>query len=404
MERIAVFIERSGIDHSASIINLIDFLAEHFLIDLFLRDVTLTRSRVLAKETVRIVEVKNRLTVLAIWNISKRLLKKLVQSDSQRSPAPGSPIRKRWSSRNVKAGFPAKQYRCMIAFDPHGFLLCKEIYPQAVPIYYSLELYLKKDPPSPFSSLAAMRQFKKTLARERKLVKDIKGLIIQSREREKLFRADHLLNDAVPSLILPVTYRGPAVAEKSGYLHERLQISPEVKLALHLGGMNYWFPCIEMAQAFSGLDGWVLVFQGNHNRDYLNLFRQKMAMDKINNAMVLDQYYDEIDDLDKVLMSCAIGIAWYDALSANFLTAGMSSGKISAYLKFGLPVIANSSPSTEEAVEKSGSGICIADMNEMATAIKKICHEYACFSANARREYEKRYRFENYHQPLLKFL
>jgi len=404
MERIAVFIERSGIDHNASVINLIDFLADHFTIDLFLRDVALTRSRVLAKETVRIVEVKKRLTALAIWNQSKGLLKKLGKSYFQRTPVPGLPIRKRWSGRDVKAGFLATQYKCMIAFDPHGFLFCKEIYPQAKPIYYSLELYLKKDPPAPFYLRAAMRRFKKTLARERKLVKDINGLIIQSREREILFRADHLLNEAVPSLILPVTCRGPAVAEKSGHLHERLKLAPEVKIALHLGGMNYWFPCIEMARAISGLDRWVLVFQGNHNREYLNLFRQAMSEEQIKNAIVLDHYYDEMDDLDRVLMSCAIGIAWYNGLSANFLTAGMSSGKISAYLKFGLPVIANRNPSTEEAVEKSGSGICIADMNEMATAITKICREYACFSANARREYETRYRFENYHQPLLKFL
>jgi hypothetical protein len=67
-------------------------------------------------------------------------------------------------------------------------------------------------------------------------------------------------------------------------------------------------------------------------------------------------------------------------------------------------VVANRYPSTEEALAKPGCGICVDGMSEIAVALGEIFRNYAFFSANARREYDRIYRFENYHQSIREFL
>jgi len=124
----------------------------------------------------------------------------------------------------------------------------------------------------------------------------------------------------------------------------------------------------------------------------------------MDNIIVLKKFFTEIDSLNSILMSCDVGIAWYNNISLNFSTAGQSSGKIATYLKFGLPVVANRYPSTEEALAKPGCGICVDGMSEIAAALGEISGNYTFLSANARLEYERLYRFENYHQSIREFL
>jgi len=147
-----------------------------------------------------------------------------------------------------------------------------------------------------------------------------------------------------------------------------------------------------------------LLFQGFSQPNYLADFKKMLAEHRVENVIVSDTMYDRLDDIFGVVQSCDLGIAWYNNISANFRTAGKSSGKIPAYLKCGLPVVANRYPSTIDAIEKTGCGLCIETLDELEDALANILENYEQYAFCARTEYERTYRFENYSRQLVDFI
>jgi glycosyltransferase involved in cell wall biosynthesis len=394
MKAIAVHIESYNIDYSPSILNLLDFLSDRCRIDLFFRNVQMKNSPVLRKMNIRLHEIRRPFH----W-------RRMIRSARRRLAAG---IKGRWRnaflpSRSVRAisrRFADRDYHCHIVFDPSGMALCKELFPLAKPFFYSLELALLSEA----ASGPEAQSIRAYLEKARGWNRDIRGLIVQSPERERLLRSDTQLPESIPALHLPVTGRGPAVAERRDLLQKKYAVPPGARIAIHLGGANPYYSSLELAEVFMKIRGWYLFFQGNHLRGYGEKIRALAKRMGAQNIIVLNTFYTEIGSLDRILMSCDAGIAWYNDLNANFRSAGQSSGKITAYLKFGLPVIANRYPSTEEALVKTGCGICVSAMDEIPSALEKIAENYEAFSANARREYERQYRFENYRQSISRFL
>jgi glycosyltransferase involved in cell wall biosynthesis len=404
MEKIAVCIENYSIDYSPSLINLLDCLSDRFQVHLYLRNVFYRKSHVLDKDTVITRSVRNKITFSFLLKSAKRLLKEMIKA---LLPGKSSELFKR--PPGVSPGKIRKQaeklnYYRYICIDPQGFLLCKELFPLSHPVYYSLELYLKDDYLGTYYSKKVMRELNRMMDKERSMIDDIRGLLIQSEEKEELFKKDYRLPPDLPTFILPVTYTGGAVKKKSDYLRELYKIDKDQYIALHLGGMNDWFSCIEIAGVFLEMPRWVLFFQGNHHKGYLADFNRAIDRKKAKNIIVSETFYDQINSLDRVLMSCNLGIAWYNDISKNFTTAGRSSGKIAAYMKFGLPTIAKRYASTTEAVEDTGCGVCVDNFSEIKKAVRKIEKDFNGFSERSFREYEKTYRFEKYRDPLADFL
>jgi glycosyltransferase involved in cell wall biosynthesis len=406
LKKIAVCIDSYNIDYSPSIINLLDCLSDRFEIDLFLRNVFLSKSHVLARESIHIYRVRKDFSISYFWKSGKQKLKEIIKMLLlKKNAGPG----KRAGNGGVSVKKTRKQverfdYYRHICMDPHGFLLCKELFPGSRPIYYSLELYLKDDYLDTYYPPRLMRELNRLMDRERTMSDDIGALIIQSKEKEELFKKDYGLPEDLPVFILPVTYTGAAVNGKSNYLREMYGIAEDRRIAIHLGGMNDWFSCIEIAEVFSRMPGWVLFFQGNHSNDYLKRFDRVICGEKAKNIIVSRTFYDQLDSLDRVMMSADLGIAWYNNISKNFTHTGRSSGKIAAYMRFGLPTIAKNYPSMVDAIEDTGCGLCVDEYDEIEEAVKKIEGNFKFFSENAFREYEKTYWFEKYRERLLEFI
>jgi glycosyltransferase involved in cell wall biosynthesis len=403
MERIAVVIEQSGISHNASIVNFLEFLSSRFKIDIFLRQVWPQTAAVLRRATVQAVEIRQR-PLRLLWAWTKELAKKLLTLNWaglwywRPHGMEGMP------SRQAAAQFPQDRYRCLVAFDPHGLLLCREIFPSARPFYYSLELYLPQDRANPFHDRTTRRRLRRVVLRQRKPLANIRGLIIQSGEREALFRAGFRLDPRIPALHLPVTSRGRSCGDKSDFLRKKYGLAAGTRIALHLGGIYGCYSCIELARAFAAIPGWMLVFQGLANRYYLERMRDVLAREAIRNTIISSDFYDQLEDLEPLLMSADLGIAWYNDISPNFTAIGRSSGKISSYLKFGLPVIVNRYPSTEEVIARNGCGVCVDDFSQIGPAIGRIDQEYERFAGSCRATYDGLFNFENYQQALLRFI
>jgi len=364
IKRIAVFIAYYSIGNSPSILNLLDLLSDRYKVDLFLQSVDLLKADVLQKCNTNII-------------------------------FPGHFPSFSYLKTRAKSVFTS--YHRYICIDPHGFVLCKKLFPDSRPIYYSLELHMKNDHYGLFYPQNVMES-------ERRQINNISGLMIQSREKELLFRQDYSLSPDIPTLVLPITYKGQSVREKSPRIRDRYGIPDIKKIALHLGGIAPWFSCIEIAIAFSRLENWVLLFHGYSEQKYLDELKKTLIRLDTKNVIISDTVFDSLDDVNPIIQSCDVGIAWYKDISIGFRTAGKSSGKIPAYLKFGLPVIATKYPSTIEALEKTGCGVCIDTIDEIATALKAIEKDYATYSENACAEYDRTYRFEIYRGIIIEFI
>lgn len=382
MRKIAVFIKSYSIGKSSPVICMLDLLSDNYEIDLFLQNVEHSNVKMLKKSNINIITINgedgNR-----ILNKIRQLFAFFVGENNNKN-----------KYRNYVAD---DNYVNHICFDPHAFLLCKKLFPQARPIYYSLELYLKNDH---FN----LNYPENVMNEERSEINNIKGLIIQSSEREAIFRKEYNLSSQIPTFLLPVTYLQPSVKEKSTMIRKKYNIDRNKMIALHLGGIQEYFSCIELAVAFSKLDNWMLIFHGYHFGDYIEKLRKTIAINNIKNVFISDELYEQIEEMDPLLMSCDIGIAWYNDVSINFTTGGKSSGKISAYLRFGLPIIAKKYNSTVEAIENTGCGVCVDDFNEIKDAVSKIEKNYDFYSDNCRKEYDKVYWFENYRKGLINFI
>jgi len=374
MKRCAVFIKGYSIGKSSPVLCLLDLLSDRYQVDLFVKDGECLNATVLKKSSIKLVSLDG---VRGLWRNLSRWCRSYIFSGG--------------------AGIQENDYLHCICFDPHGFLLCKDLFPAERPVYYSLELYLRRNHFNlPYPS--------EVMEREHQEINGIRGLIIQSEERDLIFRKEYSLRDDIPSFHLPVTYLHPSVQGKSNFLRERFGIASGTKIALHLGGIRPYFSCIELAQAFSTVQGYALVFHGHPGGGYIEKLKGVIAEQHLDNVYISDEPFDLIEEMDHIVKSCDLGLAWYNDVSPNFTTAGNSSGKISAYLRFGLPVIAKRYPSTVKAIEENGCGLCVDDFDEIPGAVAKIDAVIESYADNCRKEYDKVYWFENYREGLIGFL
>lgn len=359
-KRAAVFLCYYSIGKSSPVICLLEMLCDYYCVDLHLCNVNHLNAHVMK----RINHVTQYSPDVDIINIQENI---------------------------------SLSYDYHIACDANGFALCKRLFPASRPIYYSLELYFRNNA----YNLHYPRQI---MELERREIRTIKGLIIQSEERESLFRDEYHLSSEIPVFLLPITYMQPSSRDRSDYLRIKFGIPHNRKIALHLGGIQEQHCLLEVAAAFRDVKDWALVMHGNAYGDYKKNLEMFIRQNNISNVFISDDYLEQIEDLDIVLKSADVGIAWYKNVSPNFTTAGKSSGKISAYLRFGLPIVINKYKSTVEAIEDRGCGVCVDDFEKIPVALRNVDASYRYYSNHAINEYDAVYWFENYRLELRRFI
>jgi len=360
-KKTAVFLSNYSIGKSSPVICLLEILADFYRVDVYAYRVNHLQATVMSK-------INN----LVVYDHTKHDIFDL----------------------EVRNG---DQYDHYIACDANGFALCKTLFPDSRPTYYSLELYFR-------DNYFNLHYPERVMELEHREIHQIKGLLIQSEEREELFRKEYQLADSIPAFHLPITYMQPSCREKSNHLRQMLQIPAQQKIALHLGGIQDHHCLLELTAVFHHAKNWALVLHGNAYGDYKPKLESFIRQYGITNVYISEEYLENIDDLDTILNSADIGIAWYKDVSPNFTTAGKSSGKISAYLRFGLPVIANKYRSTIEAIENRGCGVCVDAFEEIPNALSNVLSSYGYYSKNAYDEYDSNYCAEMYREKLCAFI
>lgn len=278
-------------------------------------------------------------------------------------------------------------YQCFIGAEVYGLaaatLLGKL---RGVPTaYWSLELYPWRESRRPW--LRAKKWLEYLCHRAAPLT------IIQDEARADFLAADNGVARS-SMVVVPSAARGGRSAGRGDHLRARLGIPAAKKILLHAGTLADWSCAAALAEAAqTWRDDWVLVLHGFGSREYVEEVRGKC---RAPGRVYLSLEPVPYGELDELIGSADIGLALYEDLGLNHTLLAGASGKLSHYLKCGLPVVASGYQSLRGVVEANRCGVCVASPAEVAAAAREIFDDYDAYRANAFRCYEERLNFDDF--------
>ncbi|NJD54808.1 MAG: glycosyltransferase family 4 protein [Nitrospirae bacterium] len=294
--------------------------------------------------------------------------------------------------RKAEDSIGRNRYKCFIGAEPGGLAAAATIgQKMSVPVvYYNLELHLVAE------SRTIMEKVVKSC--EKKFNKNAAFTITLDEERAESLARDNEISIS-DILTVPVCADGPRFEEKTDWLRKKFNLSAQDRILLYAGFITEWAMCEELAKtAMTWPDNRVLVLHshGYHNPRFIEKLR-KYEGKKVKISREPVAY----DDLPSLLASADIGIALYRDIGKNFTLVSSASGKLSHYLKSGLPVITNDYPGMTKVIEKYGCGRCVDRVEKISEAMEMIFNNYDLMRGNAYTCYEENYLFSKQFTPVI---
>lgn len=284
-------------------------------------------------------------------------------------------------------------YVCLIGAEIHGLIAATAIgWLRRLPtVYWSLELWPWAE--SPFL-VGRSRKFLEYLCHRRAAF-----TVIQDEERARFMGADGPLPLAPDFVIVPATARGAPAVGRNDALREQLGIPRASRVLLYAGSLQPWARVAEIVEAAQSWPrDWVLLLHGFGTAEYVESLRARCRVpERVRFSFEVRPYY-ELDDL---VRAADIGLALYQELGPNWSLIGAASGKLSHYLKCGVPAITSDAASLRRLVESHGCGACVASADAIGAAAERIFEDFATYRARALRCYEERLEFGRFFREVL---
>jgi len=285
-------------------------------------------------------------------------------------------------------------YVCLIGAEIHGLIAASAVavLRRLPTVYWSLELW-------PWD------ESRRVAGRARKLVEHLcqrraAFTVIQDEERAGFMAADGPFPLAPDFVFVPATARGAPAAGRNDALRDRLGIPRDSKVLLYAGSWQPWAWLDELVDAAqSWPSSWVLLLHGFGPSDYVASLR---ALCRVPGRVRFSFEVLPYHELDDLVHAGDIGLALYRGAGPNWSLMGAASGKLSHYLKCGLPAITSDTPSLRRLVEGSGSGACVASPGAIADAAARIFADLPAYRARALRCYEDSLEFGRFFKELLR--
>lgn len=198
--------------------------------------------------------------------------------------------------------------------------------------------------------------------------------------------------DARRVVIVPNAPRGPAAWRPSDFLHRRFGLETGTPILLSPGSLSEFFASRLVVEASQHLaPPWRCVVHSAQPRSRDEPYvRELLALNK-NGRTVFSLDPIPYEQIDSLLGSASIGLALYSAeVGENTASVGLASGKLSHFLKLGVPVIVSPLPGLADFVRQHGVGEVLesaAQLPELVARIERDREGYrrralACFDAH----------------------
>jgi len=170
---------------------------------------------------------------------------------------------------------------------------------------------------------------------------------------------------------IPVSEANTSSFKHSTYLHEKLNISLNKKIALYIGSIAKWTKSEELIDSTKlWPEEWVLVIHPRYGIDFnLSLLIEKI--DKNPRVYLSLETKTYTYELEEIVCSADLGIVLYDFdfntqyIGENLLYIGLSSGKFSIFMKYNIPIIVNNNTNIADIVYQYNLGYVIYNLEDI---------------------------------------
>lgn len=261
-------------------------------------------------------------------------------------------------------------------------------------INYQMELYVGDKLRGPFARLYKWL--------ERRAARKAQASIEHSEERADVLAQDlGIRRDRI--LIVPNAPGGSAGPSRSRFLHEKLGLGESTKILLSPGTLSEQFLTSTVVRAARRLPaGWSCVLHSAGWRDERDPYIRELHELAQGSPVTFSLNPVPYSRINDVLGSAYIGIALYtqDA-GPNWSTTGLSSGKLSHFLKVGVPVIVSPLPGLVEFVRKHGVGEILEEPDQLPDLVNKIDSDWDTYHERALRCFDECLSYDRNFRPVL---
>lgn len=240
---------------------------------------------------------------------------------------------------------------------------------------------------------------------ERAASKNVSLWLVQDTIRSRCLHVEnHLPKER--SFLLPLASEGEGV-QSSIRLRDKLGVPADKKVAIAIGTIAQWSMTKTILDSLCKWpDEWVLIIHDRYGKTTEILSNERNNFkDLINKKLFISDFAAEmVDDMGCILAGVSVGLAFYAPdykgpyTGNNLHYLGLASGKISTYLRYGIPVIVNQIGLYAEQAKKYEFGLVVEHPDELPGLLGKI--DLDKLRINARRYFSEKLDFKVYRKLL----
>ncbi len=205
-------------------------------------------------------------------------------------------------------------------------------------------------------------------------------------------------------VVVPNAPVGPARALDSRFLHERLKLDAGTPLLVCPGTLSDAFQSRQVVAAAQGLpEPWRCVLHSAQPRDPSEPYVRELLALNTQQRVVFSLEPIPYAQIDALMASARAGIVLYASdLGQNTATVGLASGKLSHFLKIGVPVIVSPLPGLADFVREHRVGEVLEDAAQLPELLARIDADAAGYRARALATFDAHLAYERHFQAVLR--
>ncbi len=282
-------------------------------------------------------------------------------------------------------------YDLVIGVDRQGLIEAAFLYKLSkMPfVFFSFEIMFESETSTKFKSS------------EKEAAKSVKHWFVQDEIRATHLQRENGLNPTIKTII-PLAPSGSS-NKNSHRLRDQLGIPLEKKVAIVMGSISAWSMTLEILSSVeSWPDDWALIVHDRYGRTEIELEKLGCNINGItagkvylsNHACIL------VDDMSTILAGVSAGLAFYQPdytsryTGKNLEFLGLASGKISVFLRHGIPFIMNEIGTYSSLAKQYNFGIVVDEPIDISSALPNFSNP--SWGENAKKFYTSNLDFINY--------
>lgn len=285
-----------------------------------------------------------------------------------------------------------KKYDLIIGVDRQGLIEASVLnkITKTPYVYISFEISFEDETSARYKSL------------EKEASKNVAAWLVQDEVRAGQLQRENLLNP-VNKILLPLASAGVGVA-KVDRLRDSLGIPHDKKVAIVIGSLSKWTMSSQIIKCVADWpEDWVLVVHDRYGRTRELLAGELAAFASLldRKIFISDAAAEMVDDMGGILAGISAGLAFYKPeygggafYGKNLEHLGLASGKISTYLRYGVPVVINEVGLYAEQARQFRFGCVVERPEQIKDCLDEISHEE--YQHNAKDYFIKKLDFNIY--------